>query len=78
MEALAQLETGKSLPLGQQPKPIPPYSKEIRAIHLIWPGICFVVRGSTMVHGLRCCAHQCQWTFYLEQGREGTVVGSRD
>ncbi len=52
METQAELETGKSLPLSEPPKPIPPYSEEIRVIHLIWPVICLVVLGSTIVHGL--------------------------
>jgi hypothetical protein len=51
IEARAQLETGTSIPKGK-----PDYSKPLtdrqRAIFLVWPVICFVVLGSTMVHGL--------------------------
>lgn len=53
IEARAQLERGTSLPL---PRPPPhhskPYSEAAIAIETIWPVICFVVLGSTMVHGL--------------------------
>lgn len=49
MEARAQLETGTSLPL-----PSPPHGKgeRARAIALVWPVVCFVVLGSTFIHGL--------------------------
>ena len=55
IEARAQLETDTSLPL---PKP-PGHSLETphrldhpRVVAMIWPVICFVVLGSTIVHGL--------------------------
>jgi NhaP-type Na+/H+ or K+/H+ antiporter len=76
MEALAQLETGKSLPLEQQPKPIPPYSKEIRAIHLIWPVICFVVRGSTMVHGLSVVLISVSGHFIRNKGERAPLLAA--
>ncbi len=50
IEARAQLETGTSLPL-----PYPPlkgHLKHRETIEMIWPMICFIVLGSTMVHGL--------------------------
>ena len=57
IEARAHLETGTSLPLPRpQPPPPPPpgvpYDDKTVAKELIWPVICFVVLGSTVVHGL--------------------------
>jgi NhaP-type Na+/H+ or K+/H+ antiporter len=56
IEARAQLETGTSRPLPNPGNPVPPYSEKVRAIHLVWPVICFVVLGSTMVHGVSVLA----------------------
>lgn len=53
IEARAKLETGTSIPLPKPEAPIgPPYDDRTVAISLIWPVVCFVVLGSTMVHGL--------------------------
>lgn len=56
IEARAHLETGTSLPLPR-PRPLPPhagppYDDKTIATELIWPVVCFVVLGSTVVHGL--------------------------
>jgi NhaP-type Na+/H+ or K+/H+ antiporter len=56
IEARAQLETGTSHPRPRPLIPVPPYSDKVKAINLIWPVICFVVLGSTMVHGLSVVA----------------------
>jgi sodium/hydrogen antiporter len=50
MEARAQLETDTSLPLPSPPTHLP--IEKQRTITLVWPIICFVVFGSTLVHGL--------------------------
>lgn len=53
IEARAKLETGTSIPLPKPDRPVgPPYADRAVAISLIWPVVCFVVLGSTMVHGL--------------------------
>lgn len=51
IEARAQLETGESLPL---PSPDDPAANphNVRASHLMYPVICFIVLGSILVHGL--------------------------
>ncbi|KAI9778064.1 MAG: hypothetical protein M1835_005078 [Candelina submexicana] len=49
IEARAELETGSSLPLPHPPKG---HSEHKGTIEIIWPMICFIVLGSTMVHGL--------------------------
>lgn len=53
IEARAQLETGTSIPLPRPEVPDgPPYDDTDVAKALVWPVICFVVLGSTVVHGL--------------------------
>lgn len=53
IEARARLETGEAAPLPRPERPVgPPYDDKAVAISLVWPVVCFVVLGSTMVHGL--------------------------
>ncbi|KAL3425419.1 Na+/H+ antiporter [Phlyctema vagabunda] len=75
IEARAQLETGKSIPLGKPQKPIPPYSDKTVAIYLIWPVICFVVLGSTMVHGLSVVAISLSGHFSRRKGERAPLMG---
>jgi sodium/hydrogen antiporter len=56
MEAWAQLETGTPLPLPDPPLYKQPYSEKAGAVELIWLVICFIVLGSTVVHGLSVAA----------------------
>lgn len=52
IEARAILETGTSEPLPH-PRPLePPYDSRVKTTHIVWPIVCFVVMGSTLVHGL--------------------------
>ena len=52
IEARAQLENGGSMPEPHPPKDSP--HKE--AVEMVWPVICFVILGSTMIHGLSVAA----------------------
>ncbi|KAF2719653.1 Sodium/hydrogen exchanger [Polychaeton citri CBS 116435] len=52
IEARAVLETGSSLPLKHPPRFGYPYTSKEVAIETVWPVVCFVVFGSTLVHGL--------------------------
>ena len=56
MEARAELETADVQPTSKPKVWGPPYSEKQEAIYLVWPVICFVVLGSTMVHGLSVMA----------------------
>ncbi|KAL8851750.1 MAG: hypothetical protein Q9221_003360 [Calogaya cf. arnoldii] len=47
IEARAQLETGESIPLPHPPEHHP-YKKQIETV---WPIVCFILLGSTFVHG---------------------------
>lgn len=52
IEARAQLETGTSSPLPHPPHYGRPYTDKEKTIQIIWPIVCFIVFGSTLVHGL--------------------------
>ncbi len=54
IEARAQLETDSSEPLPSPPDDL--HWRKQRAVDIIWPIICFIVLGSTMVHGLSTLA----------------------
>ena len=52
IEARAVLETGTSLPLPHPDPQHTPFTAKEKAIEIIWPLVCFIVMGSTLVHGL--------------------------
>jgi NhaP-type Na+/H+ or K+/H+ antiporter len=74
IEARAQLETGTSIPEGE-----PDYSKPLtdkqRAIFLIWPVICFVVLGSTVVYGLSTLVISIAGHFARHEGERAPLLG---
>ena len=55
LESRGQLEHDSSLPSPKPELPVPPYDgigEREKAVWLVWPVVCFVVLGSTIVHGL--------------------------
>ncbi len=76
IEARAQLETGTSLPLPAPPHHRPPYSEKARAVELVWPVICFVVLGSTMVHGLSVAAISIGGHYSRKNGERAPLIGA--
>lgn len=52
IEARAVLENGTSSPDSHPPHYKPPYSNRAKAVETVWPLVCFIVMGSTLVHGL--------------------------
>ena len=52
IEARAVLENGTPIPDPQPPRFGRPFTDREIAIEAVWPLVCFVVVGSTMVHGL--------------------------
>ena len=52
IEARAQLENGTSLPDPHPPHYGRPYTNREKAVETVWPLVCFIVFGSTLVHGL--------------------------
>jgi NhaP-type Na+/H+ or K+/H+ antiporter len=75
MEARAQLETGTSHPLPKPPHYEKPYSDKDKAIELLWPVICFVVLGSTMVHGLSVAAITIGGHYSRKDGERAPLIG---
>lgn len=52
IEARAVLENGSAIPDPHPPNFGRPYTDKEIAIEAVWPLVCFIVFGSTMVHGL--------------------------
>lgn len=71
IEARASLETGTSEPL---PHP-PAHSPHKDAIELIWPVVCFIVLGSTMVHGLSVAAISVSSHYLRREGERAPLIG---
>lgn len=79
IEARAQLETGTSSPLPQPDPPAgPPFDDKTVAIHLVWPVICFVVLGSTMVHGLSVLVISIVGSFSRHEAERAPLLGETD
>lgn len=80
VEARAQLETGTSIPLPGGPDPPagggPPYSDREVAIAVVWPVVCFVVLGSTFVHGLSVLAISLAGHFSRSTGERAPLLGA--
>ncbi|KZM28478.1 uncharacterized protein EKO05_0005949 [Ascochyta rabiei] len=73
IEARAQLETDTSLPLPHPPNDLDP--KRQRTITLIWPIVCFIVLGSTLVHGLSTLAISLGGHFSRKEGERAPLIG---
>lgn len=78
IEARAQLETSTSLPLPKPEKAYPPYTDKERAIELIWPVICFVVLGSTMIHGLSVAVISVASHVQKREGERAPLIGAEN
>lgn len=71
IEARAELETSTSAPL---PHP-PAHSPHKAAIDIVWPVTCFVVLGSTMVHGLSVAAITVSSHYSRREGERAPLIG---
>jgi sodium/hydrogen antiporter len=74
MEARAQLETDTSLPLPEPPQDLP--IEKQRTITLVWPIICFVVLGSTLVHGMSTLLISIGGHFSRRKGERAPLIGA--
>ncbi|KAG4437520.1 hypothetical protein IFR05_006992 [Cadophora sp. M221] len=75
MEARGELENGTSVPFGKPRKLVPPYSDKDEAIELLWPVVCFVVLGSTFVHGLSTVGISVIGHFARKEGERAPLLG---
>lgn len=74
IEARAQLETGTSLPMPSPPDDLP--INRQRTVTLIWPIVCFVVFGSTMVHGFSTLAVSIGGHFARKEPERAPLIGA--
>jgi len=75
-EARAQLETGTSLPEPSPPVPSKPFTEREIAIEVVWPVICFVVMGSTLIHGLSVAAISVGGHYSRHSGERAPLIGA--
>ncbi|KAF2130649.1 Na/H antiporter-like protein [Dothidotthia symphoricarpi CBS 119687] len=73
IEARAQLETDSSEPLPRPPKHLAPERK--RAVEIIWPVVCFIVLGSTLIHGLSTLVISVGGHFSRHEGERAPLIG---
>jgi NhaP-type Na+/H+ or K+/H+ antiporter len=76
IEARAQLETDTSEPLPRPPSAGELSGRNQRAVEMIWPIICFVVLGSTMVHGLSTLAVSVGIHIKKPEGERAPLIGA--
>ncbi|KAF1940332.1 ORMDL-domain-containing protein [Clathrospora elynae] len=74
IEARAQLETGTSEPMPHPPNHLP--SERQRAVTMIWPIVCFIVLGSTMIHGFSTLAVSIGGHFSRKEGERAPLIGA--
>ena len=74
MEARGELEPGDGVPEAR-PELKHPMSNKEKAIHLVWPVICFVVLGSTIVHGLSTVAISLGGSISRKRGERAPLLG---
>ena len=71
IEARAQLENGTSLPEPHPPKD----SSHKEAVETIWPVVCFIILGSTMIHGLSVVAISVGSHYTRKEGERAPLIG---
>lgn len=72
IEARAILENGTSIPDGCPPET----GDNKEAIHTVWPLVCFIVLGSTMVHGLSVAAISVGSHYTRKEGERAPLIGA--
>ncbi|KAI7339069.1 Sodium/hydrogen exchanger [Hortaea werneckii] len=78
IEARAVLETGTSLPEKHPAHYGRPYTPREVAIQTVWPLVCFIVLGSTLVHGLSVLALSLTTHFSRPADKRAPIVAAED
>lgn len=76
IEARAILENDTSTPDPHPPTFSPPLTHRQRAIESVWPIVCFIVMGSTMVHGLSVLALSLWGHFTRAQKNRAGIIAA--
>ncbi|KAF6232278.1 hypothetical protein HO173_009383 [Letharia columbiana] len=71
IEARAMLENGTSIPDAHPPAE----NENKQAIETVWPVVCFIVLGSTMVHGLSVAAISVGSHYARKEGERAPLIG---
>ncbi|KAL8649771.1 MAG: hypothetical protein Q9226_005433 [Calogaya cf. arnoldii] len=74
IEARAQLETGESIPLPHPPEHHP-YKKQIE---IVWPIVCFILLGSTFVHGCSVAGISVASHFQRHKDERAPLLAAED
>lgn len=74
MESRARLETGESIPLPHPPSHHP-YKV---AIETIWPVVCFIILGSTFVHGCSVAAISLGGHYMRDKGERAPLLAAEE
>ena len=76
MQVRSELADGKESPVGEPVDIYPPYSDSVKAVYLVWPVVCFVVLGSTMVHGLSVLGISLAGHFSRKKGERAPLLAA--
>ena len=66
------LENGTSIPDGNPPK----NGKYKEEVEIVWPVVCFIILGSTMVHGLSVAAISVGSHYTRKEGERAPLIGA--
>ena len=78
IEARAVLENGTSTPEPYPPHYSRPYTAKERAIETVWPLVCFIVFGSTLIHGLSVLALSIASHFRRSREQRSSLLAGED
>ena len=78
IEARAELEHNTSLPYPEPPNYHQPLTHRQAAVKIVFPVICFVVLGSTLVHGLSVAAISFGVSLRKKPAERAPLLGTED
>lgn len=78
IEARAMLENESAIPDPSPPRYGRPYTDRERAVEIVWPLVCFIVFGSTMVHGLSVLAFSIVHHFQRPKEKRAAILAAED